>query len=139
MAKRTMIGTGQKWADEITEILNDYVDEESDIINKIYKEVAEQTMEMVKGASPGAGEYASGWAVIAKAKKDAYGENISYTVGNPKHYQLTHLLEKGHAVKNQYGEPFRPGARKRVRARRHIKPAEAWGNTTLVARLKGEL
>ena len=50
---------------------------------------------------------------------------------------MTHLLEKGHAVKNQYGEPVR--GKKRVRGRRHIKPAEVWGVNELLERLRAEL
>ena len=74
-----------------------------------------------------------------KNKGGFAGNTVSYTVANTAHYQLTHLLEKGHAVRNQYGGPDRPGAKKRVSARRHIKPAEIWGNQLLLAKLRSKL
>lgn len=137
--KRKIIGTGEKWGDALISVLEEFVEEEADVIDEVFKETANETKDMVQNSSPGSGEYASGWEVIAHHHTDAFGDSITYTVGNPKHYQLTHLLEKGHAVKNQYGEPTRPNAKHRVSARRHIRPAEAWGNTTLIERLKSKL
>lgn len=137
MAKN--IGTGAKWAEELVDVLNEFVDEEVKTINSVFEETAQDTKALVGSLSPGDGDYASGWEVIANTKTDAFGDEVSYTVGNPKHYQLTHLLEKGHAVANQYGGPSRPGAKKRVSARRHIKPAEVWGNNVLLARLRAKL
>ena len=46
------------------------------------------------------GAYAKDW--VADARPSATGVDV--TVHNKDHYQLTHLLEKGHAVANQYGE-----------------------------------
>lgn len=135
MAKRGRIGAGDKWASELIDVLSEFVDEEAEIIGETFKETANETKEMVQGASPGTGEYASGWEVIEKNTADS----VSYTVGNTKYYMLTHLLEKGHAVKNQYGEPSRAGAKARVRGKRHIKPAEIWGNETLLERLRNKL
>lgn len=134
MAKR--IGKGDKWVEELVDVLAEFVDEECDTINEVFADTAEDTKKMVSESSPErTGAYAQGWEVVKEVK----GDSISYTVGNPKHYRLTHLLERGHAVLNQYGEPTRTGAKKRVRARRHIKPAEIWGNETLLSRLRGKL
>lgn len=138
MGKKYRIGKGDQWVDELVDILHDFADEEADTIEEVFKDVANETKEMVQAKSPGSGEYASGWEVVEKTR-GALGESVSFTVANTKHYQLTHLLEKGHAVRNQYGEPDRPGAKKRVSARRHIKPAEIFGNQLLLAKLRSKL
>lgn len=133
MAKRSGI------SDELVEILNEFVDEEEKIIQKVFKQTAEDTKDMVEGASPRQhGDYASGWEVKTEAS-GMLGGDVVYTVCNPRHYQLTHLLEKGHVVKNQFGTPTRPGRKKRTKAIRHIKPAEQWGNQELIERLRAKL
>lgn len=137
MAKR--IGKGDAWAGELMDILTEFVDEEIETIDKVFAETAEDTKNMVAETSPkDTGAYASGW-VAKRSTHGALDESIKYTVGNPTHYQLTHLLERGHAVRNQFGEPERADAKRRVSARRHIKPAEVWGNEKLLSRLREKL
>lgn len=78
---------------------------------------AAESVAALKSASPrrpGHGEYAAGWAF-----QKSENAKIGFVVWNPKHYRLTHLLEKGHQVCNQYGGPWG-----RARAHRHIKPVE---------------
>lgn len=58
--------------------------------------------------------YARGWTVSAT--------NDGYVVHNKPHYRLTHLLENGHNVKNQYGETG-----KEAKPHPHIKSAEIEG------------
>lgn len=58
--------------------------------------------------------YARGWAVSAT--------NDGYVVHNKRHYRLTHLLEHGHNVVNQWG-----ATGKRAGAHPHIAPAELEG------------
>lgn len=133
MAKR---GRPNKWADELIDILNEFQDEEEDVIIRVFNETAKDTEQLVKQNAKskfkGSGEYAAGWEV--KKGGDLKRGTYKITVCNPKHYRLTHLLEKGHQSFNQYGGPY-----KRVRGKRHIKPAEKWGNETLIARLRREL
>lgn len=121
---------------EIAAILNEFVDEEKEIIESVYESVADDTRRMVtetsKAKFKGEGEYARGWEV--KQTGNLRRGETQLVVCNPKHYRLTHLLEKGHASMNQYGGPY-----KRVRGRRHIKPAEKWGKEELIRRLKAEL
>lgn len=60
------------------------------------------------------GIYAAGW----RCETDETDDHITVTVYNPKHYQLTHLLEKGHELffmGNDTGH--------RTRAFPHIAPA----------------
>lgn len=75
-------------------------------------EVADVTVKELRGTSPKeTGSYRKGWK---KKKAFENATSVRYTVHNATDYQLTHLLEKGHAK--------RSGGR--VAAIPHIKPAE---------------
>ena len=124
-----------EWVYELEKILNEFEDEEEEIIVNTYNSVANETKDKVKSNAKAkfkGSDYASTWEV-KKGGSLARGK-YNVTVCNPKNYQLTHLLEKGHQSLNQYGGPY-----KRVRGRRHIKPAEKWGTEQLIKRLREEL
>lgn len=82
-------------AQAVTEALTEYRDEVTEDLKASVKAVAKLTVKELKKTSPrDTGDYAKGW-VSTKAYESR--EDIRIQVHNKKHYQLTHLLEDGHA------------------------------------------
>ncbi len=96
----------------IAEALAEYDQEIADATKQITDEVAKEAVDTLKKSSPKlTGSYRKGWR-----KKQSYADKRTKrnTVYNETDYQLTHLLEYGHASRN--------GGR--VRAIQHIAPVE---------------
>lgn len=120
---------------QIADILDEYGDQASDTIAEIAEEVAKDTVKELKRTSPkskqGGKHYASGWTVdITKTRG---GQGVTTTVYNKSKPQLTHLLENGHAIANQYGTYGRTGGIP------HIAPAEEKANEEFLRRLEEAL
>lgn len=103
----------------------------------IMDETATETRDFLRQNSPkrpSNGEYAKSWAV----KKDK--RSHKYIVHNKDHYRLTHLLEHGHLIKNQYGTWSRRFAGgDKTDAIPHIKRAEENGIKILFDKLEKQL
>lgn len=85
---------------QLDEILGEAAKEEKEILDKSVAKAARQCKQDIVNASPeGPKGYKRSWAV--KTKKTSHG--IEAIVHNKDHYQLTHLLEKSHVIRNQYG------------------------------------
>lgn len=95
---------------EFAKILSEYKEEVEEGISIAGDKVAKNTVSNLKKNSPkrkkNGGEYAKGWRITT-----IKGKRI---IHNKTKYQLTHLLENGHAKVN--------GGR--VQGKPHIKPAE---------------
>ena len=106
-------------ADEVSKALEEYTQETASALKEETKRAAERCAEKVRQNSKvfgGSGRYAKGWA----AKKTYESkDDVRYTVHNKTDYQLTHLLEYGHA-KVLWGKKTGD----KVTGRAHIRPAE---------------
>lgn len=110
----------KEWADELNEILENYQEEVIEKLDKAAFTTAKVAIKELKEKSPKSkrtegGAYAKSWGY--KKEKMPFGYT-SYTIHNRKHYQLTHLLENGHMIKNKYGSYGRTNPIP------HIKPVE---------------
>lgn len=109
----------------IAEALAEYDQEIADATKRITDEVAKEAVDALKKNSPKlTGSYRKGWR-----KKQSYADKRTKrnTVYNETDYQLTHLLEYGHASRN--------GGR--VRAIQHIAPVEQAAIEALQERIEG--
>lgn len=85
----------------ITDILNEYSKDIQEGITKAAIQVAEEGKKDLRANSPKhTGDYRKGWKVN---KENGYGY-VHTTIYNATDWQLTHLLEKPHVIRNKYGE-----------------------------------
>ena len=98
-------------ADQLGDILDEAERQVETKSHDIYEQAARESEQILRAHSPKRyGDYQKGWAL----KPYTDGRFKGFIVYNRTNYQLTHLLEKGHAKKN--------GGR--VRAIPHIRPVE---------------
>jgi HK97 gp10 family phage protein len=96
---------------EIQKYLQEYKEEiDEDVQDETDKAIASAKSELRSISPKNTGNYASGWAV----KSQKYSNGYYKVIWNRKAYQLTHLLEFGHATRN--------GGR--TKAQPHIRPTE---------------
>lgn len=96
----------------VRQMLESYSKAKTAETKELIQETAETCKSEIKKASPKrTGKYRKGWTVTQEWEDS---DSLRMRVRNESAWQLTHLLENGHAKKN--------GGR--VRAYPHIKPAE---------------
>lgn len=119
---------------QMDEILKDYTVDLIRATNNAQDDVAKKTAQRLRNTSPkrakGGRHYANGWTV--KRDRPVAGL-VKVTVYNKTKPQLTHLLERGHVVKNGKGEYGRAPAHP------HILPAEEWAANEIVAQIERKL
>lgn len=115
---------------QLAEVVDQYDVKLKRATNNAMDVVAKEAVSKLKSTSPRkSGEYARGWGI--KRERGTGGIN-TVTVKN-RVYQLTHLLENGHIVRNKKGTYGRaPGIK-------HIKPVEDWANTELPEEIEREM
>lgn len=120
-AKKISVG---QLADEIMDVLNEYKEVTDEAVESAVTKVSKETKEIAKSGSPvDSGGYQKGWAVKKTSEKAG---KVTVTVYNRKKPGLTHLLEKGHALRN--------GGR--AAAKPHIAPAEDYAVSELESAVK---
>lgn len=99
-------------ASEIAKGLSEYNHDVIERVNISSAKISKEAVKLLKEKSPKKyGDYAKGW----RQKEDKYnGQPNTHTVYNATNYQLTHLLENGHAK----------AGGGRVEAIPHVKPVE---------------
>lgn len=114
-------------ADTVMKGMEEYAKLATDDLKKDVQKAAKTVQDQIKDTAPKkTGRYAKSWST-KKTKETS--DSIEYTVHSKNRYQLTHLLENGHAK--------RGGGR--VRAIPHIAPAEAKGSEQLVRDVEHDL
>lgn len=114
-------------AAEIMQALHDYADMAVEEMQEIVEDTANECRDQIKATAPvRTGAYANSWTV---KKNKTTATAVSATVQSRDRYQLTHLLEFGHAKRN--------GGR--VAARPHIAAARDQAEQNLERKLKEAL
>lgn len=117
---------------DVIEIVEDYSSKVKGVAEECTAQAAKDTARRLRNVTNPrlTGEYAKGWAVKKKASD-------TYIVYNKTAPGLTHLLENGHAVANQYGNYGHPNGR--VKGIKHIEPAAEEGAAELIAEVERRL
>ena len=116
---------------QMQQILDEYSVEVKRATNNSMDVVAKQAVSKLKNTSPKkTGAYAKSWGI--QRERGTGGIN-TVIVRNKKHYQLTHLLENGHIVRNK------KGTYGRFNGIKHIAPVEEWAQSELPAEIEREL
>ena len=111
------------FADALALELVDYGEDVKKRLHEDLQVSGQETLDAVQDRSPvDCGRYQMGWRCEFKG---AYGDE-KIVVHNATDWQLTHLLEKGHATRNGAGW---------VRAQPHIAPAFETGKRAFERRL----
>ena len=114
-------------ANEIMTGLQEYAELADDAMKKAVKKTATSVKKEISANAPkDTGAYGKSWTT-KKVKENAH--SLQMTVHSKSHYQLAHLLEKGHAKRN--------GGR--VQGKPHIAPAEEHGAELLESLIAEEL
>ena len=114
-------------ANEIMAGLQEYAELADDAMKTAVKKTATTVKKEIAANAPkDTGAYGKSWTA-KKIKENSH--TLQMTVHSKSHYQLAHLLEKGHAKRN--------GGR--VQGKPHIAPAEEHGAELLQSLIAEEL
>lgn len=82
------------FADEIAQALQEYTTEVEEGLEEAKEKAAKNGVKVLKATSPvgKTGKYGKGWRATKEGK--------SWVIHNATRYQIAHLLEKGHVLRN---------------------------------------
>lgn len=127
MSEKTTPDTFAKSLKQFLEIyVEDIGEEVEETANQIGKEAKNELKQESQRLFKGTGKYAQGWTVKKGQKNKSY---YAVKIWNKTDYQLTHLLEFGHATRN--------GGR--TRAFPHIRPVEEKYSSEFVKKLENKI
>ena len=116
---------------QMSTILENYEGDVKKAWNSAVNKTGRESVNKLKNTSPKkTGSYARGWAV---KRIQGRGGVLDIIVHNKTDYQLTHLLENGHVIRNKKGTYGRTNGIK------HIAPVEEWANDELPNEIEREL
>lgn len=108
---------------QMTELLDEVNKDIEKSAKTNIQKVARESVQKLKNTSPvKSGSYAKGWGT----KKNG---DMDVIVHNRTDYQLTHLLENGHVIRNK------KGTYGRTHGTKHIAPVESWAVDELPRRI----
>lgn len=116
-------------ADQLAEILDEYDKEVREAVEKDIEQVAKDTAKKLRQTLPKeSGQYAKNWSVRNDRKS-----KTTIVYNKAPTYRLTHLIENGHVIRNQYGTWGRTSAEP------HIAPAEQEAVAELVIKVEEDI
>ena len=108
---------------QMRKILDAYEDRVENVYEASVSRVSREAVQRLRNTSPKkSGSYARGWT-LKKVKSRANVTDV--IVHNRTDYQLTHLLENGHVIRNK------KGTYGRTRPIKHIAPVAEWAENEL--------
>lgn len=108
---------------QMRKILDAYEERVENVYEVSVSRVSREAVQRLRNTSPKkSGSYARGWS-LKKVKSRANVTDV--IVHNRTDYQLTHLLENGHVIRNKKGEYGR------TRPIKHIAPVAEWAENEL--------
>lgn len=112
---------------QMEELLDEINRDVQDSARKNIDRVSKESVQKLRNTSPSkTGSYAKGWTTKKQGDMDV-------VVHNRTDYQLTHLLENGHVIKNKKGTYGRTSGIK------HIAPVEEWAIDELPRRIMEDI
>lgn len=114
---------------QLERILSEFGEQERETVAECVMQAGKYAKREVQARSPGNGSYSKGWRVRNKRRSHTV-EAVVYNATDPS---LTHLLEKSHVIRNQFGTYGRS------RPNQHIAPAQAEAEQYLMDLLKSKL
>lgn len=119
-------------AGELTRVIALYTQDVQEAVANSITAIAKEGKAKVKSNSPKrTGAYAKGWTISNENKKGKQEARIY----NKTNYQLTHLLENGHVVRNGTGR-IGPGKKTSVAGNPHIAPVNDWAQQEVVSAIE---
>lgn len=114
-------------AAQMKDLLDEVNKEVKDATKHGIDTVSKESVQKLRNTSPRkSGSYSKGWAVKREGEMDVI-------IHNRTDYQLTHLLENGHVIRNKKGTYGRTNGIK------HIAPVEEWAVDELPRRIMEDI